>query len=225
MIEEGIDQLLKEIDKIGSMEGLSSAEKLERVYDAIFKRYSSCIEGEGYVYFGKMLDESRSYQYVDAICDNSQNGYISNTEAGKIINNEDFQRRFIGKFDDDIIENNYIKKSDLDSLLYNGYSEEGGVLKEGTGKIRFKDGSEARALNDAFSERYIQELKCSNVKTFMVGEFESGTGTYNAFCRTELDAIFKNDNITKINGIEKHVIEEIYYAVPESGLMSRFSTN
>ena len=111
---------------------------------------------------------------------------------------------------------NYIKNSDLDSLLYNGYSEEGGILKEGTGKIRFKDGSEARALNDAFSERYIQELKCSNVKTFMVGEFESGTGTYNAFCRTELDAIFKNDNITKINGIEKHVIEEIYYAVPES---------
>ena len=100
------------------------------------------------------------------------------------------------------------------SPLWEGFSKVGDDLADYTGKILFKDGSEARALNDAFSEMYINNLKCSNIKTLMFGDFKKSTSdTYNAFCRTEFKLLFSSEsNVKTINGIDKYVFKNIFDA-------------
>ena len=179
----------------------TKGEQLEAIYNYVETNYSCEITGEGYVYCGKLEDGTPVYQVVDKLVKTEGNGYISSTEAGKLFNNEGFSDSITEIFRD---------------KLADGYSSssmwEG---KEFSGTLKFRDGSTAQAMNDAFSSMYVRNLKCSNVNTVIIGDVSKGVDSYNAFARTEWDLIIKNRNIQTVNGIDKNVFQYIFENAPE----------
>ena len=67
-----------------------------------------------------------------------------------------------------------------------------------------------KAFNDYFSEEYIRNIRCSEVKTIFTGDYlaKNGIGN-NAFCRTELNLLLGDNCIETINEIDKNIIKEI----------------
>ena len=140
-------------------------------------------------------------------------GYITSSEAGKLFNEEKFYNAVIDYF------GKHVKKGSLmtgknQSPLWEGFSVVGDKYADYTGNVSFIDGSEAPALNDAFSEMYVRNLECSNVKTLMFGDFTKDSGkAYNAFCRTEFELLFADESKVKtINGIDKNVFRNVFEA-------------
>lgn len=199
------NEIINQIISGNNLENAKIGEQLKAVYDFIERRFSSMIEDgvEGFAYFGSGEYCNPAFKYVEGICNEGMAGFISNTETGVLLNSKKFTDAVESRF------GKYIPvKDEKINPLYDGQSKINKEILNYTGKILFEDGSEAVALNDFVSECYIKNLKCSNVKTLMIGDFRKGANNlYNAFFRTELDAILANNNIETINGIEKCVFQ------------------
>ena len=191
-----------------SKEGSTFADKIRAVYKYVEESFNPKINGEGFVYFGGGLDtqNTKAYQVVDGICRYTEDtttryGYITSSEAGQLFNTENFAKAIEKKFGAESM----LSTRSIDEL-WNGVNQ--------TGEIIFSDNSKAKALNDAFSEMYIRNLECSNVKTLMFGDFTKDSGkAYNAFCRTEFELLFADGSKVKtINGIDKNVFRNVFEA-------------
>ena len=191
-----------------SKEGSTFADKIRAVYKYVEESFNPKINGEGFVYFGGGLDtqNTKAYQVVDGICRYTEDtttryGYITSSEAGQLFNTENFAKAIEKKLGAESM----LSTRSIDEL-WNGVNQ--------TGEIIFSDNSKAKALNDAFSEMYIRNLECSNVKTLMFGDFTKDSGkAYNAFCRTEFELLFADGSKVKtINGIDKNVFRNVFEA-------------
>ena len=207
------EEIIEEIIKERCNETSTIGDKLHAVYDYVKETYSSLIAGDGYVYFGTLSDGTPIYKIVGNICEMDGGGYITSSEAGKLFNEEKFYNAVIDYF------GKHVKKGSLmtgknQSPLWEGFSVVGDKYADYTGNVSFIDGSEAPALNDAFSEMYVRNLECSNVKTLMFGDFTKDSGkAYNAFCRTEFELLFADESKVKtINGIDKNVFRNVFEA-------------
>lgn len=206
------EEIIKQIISGNNLEDAKLGVQLRAVYDFIERRFSSMIEDgvEGFAYFGSAEYCNPAFKYVEGICNEGTAGFISDTEVGRLLNSDEFNSAMESTFDDKIVPNGENIKG-----IYDGQSKINNEVLNYTGKILFKDDSEAVALNDFVSECYIKNLKCSNVKTLMIGDFrKDANNLYNAFFRTELDAILANNNIETVNGIEKCVFQEIRRSMP-----------
>ena len=193
------------------LSGSDNAEAIKNIEKFVTDNFSFETTAENaYVYFGS--DGSVDmWQCVDIICkDTSQSsGYISSTQAGKLFNDvgfNEFLETILGE------DNNLLKKVDGIKALYDGTDASGKVIID-AGNNETK---EVQALNDFFSENYIKGIKSKNIKTIFSGDILARNNKgLNAFCRTELEQIFLNDNIENINGIEKSLIQKLKEAAPK----------
>lgn len=187
-----------------NLRGSSDAETIQNVQKFVSENFSfSSPEAEAaYVYFGSD-GKVAMWKVVDNICSNSdgRKEYITSTEAGKLFNDEGFK----GAIRNNIEEKNVINE------LYEGNNASGEISFYNNGKeIKVK------AFNDYFSEEYIRNIRCSEVKTIFTGDYlaKNGIGN-NAFCRTELNLLLGDNCIETINGIDKNIIKEIMAVAPE----------
>ncbi len=190
------------IDLLVFLEGGTDGETINNIYDFIVDNFSFEISenAEGYLYYGKLNDTVPIWKTVDEVVkNNSSYGYISSSQAGKIINNEIFQDAVL-----DVLKDNSLAGND--DFLFNGHYA--------SGEIYFSDGTKVQALNDFFSENYVKNLKCPNVNTMLSGDY-----TRNCFVRTEFKALLENDAVKTINGIDKNVFKELYKLAPEDEIM------
>lgn len=195
------------LEIIEELKGDSDAKTLENLYNYISLNYSSKIaEGtEGIVYYGTVLEGTAStdsvyaYQFVDAITNTTSLDktyqYISDTEIGQLINDKSFINAI----------SEYFGTEALNNSIWDGIDNSGIII--------FQDGSSAIAINDFFSYNYVNSLDCSNVTTLFSGSCVKGD-SYNAFCRTEFEAIIDNNSIKTINGVDKVVFYDIYCSSP-----------
>ena len=207
------EEIIEEIIKERCNETSTIGDKLHAVYDYVKETYSSLIAGDGYVYFGTLSDGTPIYKIVGNICEMDGDGYITSSEAGKLFNEEEFYNAIIDYFGKHV-KNGSLMTGKNESPLWEGFSVVGDEYADYTGNVSFIDGSEAPALNDAFSEMYVRNLECSNVKTLMFGDFTKDSGkAYNAFCRTEFELLFADGSKVKtINGIDKNVFRNVFEA-------------
>ena len=195
--------------------GADDAETINNVLDFVAEHFSFAIEegAEGYVYYGS-TESTRIWRIVEGIVKDTGSevkaGYISSTQAGRLFNDNGFKdalKKIIG--DRDLFK---INGETGITQLYDGDALTG-KLEVNTTKGKVK----VRALNDFFSENYIKNLKCSNIRTIFSGNCTAGNdiaGTLNCFGRTEFFEIMDNKLIKTINGIDKDVFYYIYGASP-----------
>ena len=197
------------------LKGADDAETINNVLDFVAEHFSFAIEegAEGYVYYGS-TESTRIWRIVEGIVKDTGSevkaGYISSTQAGRLFNDNGFKdalKKIIG--DRDLFK---INGETGITQLYDGDALTG-KLEVNTTKGKVK----VRALNDFFSENYIKNLKCSNIRTIFSGNCTAGNdiaGTLNCFGRTEFFEIMDNKLIKTINGIDKDVFYYIYGASP-----------
>ena len=133
--------------------------------------------------------------------------YITSTEAGKLFNDDGFNET-LRKYSNN---NGLLKNTNGIQELYEGTNSSGEISFYNNGKeIKVK------AFNDYFSEEYIRNIRCSEVKTIFTGDYlaKNGIGN-NAFCRTELNLLLGDNCIETINEIDKNIIKEIMAVAPE----------
>lgn len=100
-------------------------------------------------------------------------GYISSTQAGKLFNDTGFMDAVR-----EILTEPSLKDKE-NNLILNGTNA--------SGTIQFSYGTSVQAFNDFFSQNYIENLTCSNVRTLISGDY-----TMNCFGRTEFLKILEN---------------------------------
>lgn len=176
-----------------SLCGKNDAETISNIQNFVEKEkyfsFKIADGAEGYVYYGMVNQNTPAFQVVDGMVKSADGSYayISSTKAGKLFNDTGFTEAVR----DILIEPSL--KNKRNNLIFNGTNA--------SGTIQFSDGTSAQAFNDFFSQNYIENLTCSNVRTLISGDY-----TMNCFGRTEFLKILENTNIKTINGIDKNVL-------------------
>ncbi len=190
--------------------GVNPIETLSNLQNIIKDNFSFSLK-EGavpYAYFG-CLDSDNGKGVYKVLADLTKDGtkpygYISNTQAGKILNDDGFMIA-LREYAASIWENNgtFIETSSEDFYwnMYDGVAYSGKIIYQG---------KEIPAFNDFFSQNYIENITASNVNTLFSGDADKGLFHMNCFGRTEFDAILENPNIKTINGVDKQVFGNIY---------------
>lgn len=193
-----------------NLSGSSDAETIQNVQKFVSENFSfaSPDAEAAYVYFGSD-GKVAMWEVVDNICSNSdgRKEYITSTEAGKLFNDDGFNET-LRKYSNN---NGLLKNTNGIQELYEGTNSSGEISFYNNGKeIKVK------AFNDYFSEEYIRNIRCSEVKTIFTGDYlaKNGIGN-NAFCRTELNLLLGDNCIETINEIDKNIIKEIMAVAPE----------
>ncbi|MFQ7393849.1 MAG: hypothetical protein ACLRMX_00910 [Lachnospira eligens] len=193
-----------------NLSGSSDAETIQNVQKFVSENFSfaSPDAEAAYVYFWQRW-KSSYVGVVDNICSNSdgRKEYITSTEAGKLFNDDGFNET-LRKYSNN---NGLLKNTNGIQELYEGTNSSGEISFYNNGKeIKVK------AFNDYFSEEYIRNIRCSEVKTIFTGDYlaKNGIGN-NAFCRTELNLLLGDNCIETINEIDKNIIKEIMAVAPK----------
>uniref|UniRef100_UPI0024919E73 hypothetical protein n=1 Tax=Bifidobacterium ruminantium TaxID=78346 RepID=UPI0024919E73 len=168
----------------------AKGEAWERIFDALgvddsldgFSRMESFLGGvlssdlatnqEGCMYAGGMSVDGRSGFMWKAMDTYDGHGYISSTEAGRLMNDEGFQQSLANCFPSLIKDVLGGDPGETDAIgkPRDGWSRAGKLFDSDTGVLGKSKYGDVLGLNDFFSERYVSSLRCSDVETFFMGD-------------------------------------------------------
>lgn len=127
---------------------------------------------EGCMYAGGMSVDGHAGFMWKAMDTYDGHGYISSTEAGRLMNDEGFQQSLANRFPSlikDVLGGDPSKK-DATGDSRDGWSRAGKLFDSDTGVLGKSKYGDVLGLNDFFSERYVSSLRCSDVETFFMGD-------------------------------------------------------
>lgn len=182
---------------------------------------------EGCLYAGGISVDGRAGFVWKAMDTYDGHGYISSTEAGRLMNDEGFQQSLANRFPSLIKDVLGGDPSETDSAgkPRGGWSRAGKLFDSDTGVLGKSKYGDVLGLNDFFSERYVSSLRCSDVETFFMGDpcdvvQDKGGNivpkSVKVSMRTELDTLMKNNHVKTVNGVSKNFISAVYKGIPES---------
>lgn len=182
---------------------------------------------EGCMYAGGMSVDGHAGFMWKAMDTYDGHGYISSTEAGRLMNDEGFQQSLANRFPSLIKDVLGGDPSETDAIgnSRDGWSRAGKLFDSDTGVLGKSKYGDVLGLNDFFSERYVSSLRCSDVETFFMGDpcdvvQDKGGNivpkSVKVSMRTELDTLMKNNHVKTVNGVSKNFISAVYKGIPES---------
>lgn len=127
---------------------------------------------EGCMYAGGMSVDGHAGFMWKAMDTYDGHGYISSTEAGRLMNDEGFQQSLANRFPSLIKDVLGGDPSETDAIgnSRDGWSRAGKLFDSDTGVLGKSKYGDVLGLNDFFSERYVSSLRCSDVETFFMGD-------------------------------------------------------
>lgn len=127
---------------------------------------------EGCMYAGGMSVDGHAGFMWKAMDTYDGHGYISSTEAGRLMNDEGFQQSLANRFPSLIKDVLGGDPSETDSAgkPRGGWSRAGKLFDSDTGVLGKSKYGDVLGLNDFFSKRYVSSLRCSDVETFFMGD-------------------------------------------------------
>ncbi|MFC0125106.1 hypothetical protein, partial [Bifidobacterium apri] len=224
-IKDEYAKLLKEkskawkkiFDTLGVNDSLDGLARMESFIGGVFSSELDP-ELEGCLYAGGMSVGDRAglmWQVMDSY---GGHGYISSTEAGRLMNDEGFQQSLADRFPSLIRDRLGGDPSETDAAgeRRSGWSRASSLFDSDTGVLGRGEDGDVPGLNDYFSERYVSSLRGPDVETFFMGDPVNDNGSVKVSMRTELDALLKNDRVKTVNGVNKELIAAVYEHIPKS---------
>ncbi|HAU84669.1 MAG TPA: hypothetical protein DCW90_03930, partial [Lachnospiraceae bacterium] len=206
MASTGIEEILDWLDSYRSKNGIAGAGQMtdsqlnkfigelqEKIGELDFKGKA----GTELIPYSGCYDYTPAYQIADAMTKGGGYSYISNYEAGQLLNNGDFQKglqNVVGGADAGKISDTIINGKNWGKTSYGNYL----------------------SLNDFVSEKVMLGATSGNVDPLL---FNTDTGK--VFFRTELDAILENKNIRTIWGVDKARVADMLTNYDKYGLASK----
>lgn len=195
-------------DALGVDDSLDGLARMESFIGGVFSS-ELAPELEGCLYAGGMSVGDRAGLMWQVMGSYEDHGYISSTEAGRLMNNEGFQQSLADRFPSLIRDRLGGDPSETDPgtrKRRSGWSRAGKLFDSDTGVLGRGGKGDVPGLNDWFSERYVSSLRGPDVETFFMGDPVNDKGSVKVSMRTELDALLKNKNVETVNGVRKGLI-------------------
>ncbi|MEJ5921875.1 hypothetical protein [Bifidobacterium thermophilum] len=188
-----------------------SLDGLARMESFIVGEFSSELDPglEGCLYAGGMSVGGRAGFMWKVMGSYEGHGYISSTEAGRLMNDEGFQQSLADRFPSLIRDRLGGDPSETDPgtrKRRSGWSRACRLFDSDTGVLGRGGDGDVPGLNDYFSERYVSSLRGPDVETFFMGDPVNDDGSVKVSMRTELGALLKNKNVETVNGVRKGLI-------------------
>lgn len=195
-------------DALGVGDSLDGLARMESFVGGVFSS-ELAPELEGCLYAGGMFVDDHFGFMWQVMGSYEGHGYISSTEAGRLMNDEGFQQSLADRFPSLIRDRLGGDPSETDPgtrKRRSGWSRAGSLFDSDTGVLGRGEDGDVPGLNDYFSERYVSSLRGQDVETFFMGDPVNDNGSVKVSMRTELDALLKNDRVKTVNGVSKGLI-------------------
>lgn len=206
-VDDRVSAWKKIFDTLGVGDSLDGFARMESFIGGVFSSELDS-ELEGCLYAGGMSVGDYSGFMWKAMGSYEGHGYISSTEAGRLMNDEGFKQSLADRFPSLIRDRLGGDPSETDTAgePRDGWSRAGKLFDSDTGVLGRGEDGDVPGLNDYFSERYVSSLRGPDVETFFMGDPVNDKGSVKVSMRTELEALLKNDRVKTVNGVSKGLI-------------------
>ena len=166
----------KIFDALGVGDSLDGLARMESFVGGVFSSelapgLEGCLYAGGASVDGAPVDGSVVFMWkvMDSY---GGHGYISSTEAGRLMNDEGFQQSLADRFPSLIRDRlgGDPSKTDAAGRPRSGWSRASSLFDSDTGVLGRGEDGDVPGLNDHFSERYVSSLRGPDVETFFMGD-------------------------------------------------------